>query len=157
MGIKTYKNIPRVYFDMDGVLADFEKYVQEHGGKHNIVKNIIGTYINLEVLEGSKEAINTILEFGYDIFVCSKPPKENSYAVNEKYQWLNIHFPEFKDRIIITPDKGCIGTVKDYLIDDHPEWANANNFPGKVLEFKGNWTYIIMELYFNAKKNNMIV
>ena len=51
--------------------------------------------------------------------------------------WLNKHLPILEDHIIVTPDKGCIGTKRDFLIDDHPEWANAHKFPGKIIKFGG--------------------
>lgn len=35
----------------------------------------------------------------------------------------------------MSPDKGCVGTKQDFLIDDHPEWANAHNFAGQVIKF----------------------
>jgi 5'(3')-deoxyribonucleotidase len=67
--------------------------------------------------------------------VCTKIPSKNPYAAAEKLIWMSKHLHILHDRVIITPDKGCIGTKRDYLIDDHPEWANAHNFEGTILKF----------------------
>jgi 5'(3')-deoxyribonucleotidase len=57
----------------------------------------------------------------------SKIPAENPHSATEKMLWVREHFPYLGDKIILTPDKGCVGSQRDFLIDDHPEWANANN------------------------------
>lgn len=67
----------------------------------------------------------------------TKIPSENPYAASEKLMWMHHHLPEIEDHIIITPDKGCVGSSKDFLVDDFPEWANAHNFPGTVIQFGG--------------------
>ena len=69
--------------------------------------------------------------------ILTKIPSENPYAASEKIVWLKRHLPILEDLIIITPDKGCIGTSRDTLVDDFPEWANAHNFPGQIIQFGG--------------------
>jgi hypothetical protein len=50
------------------------------------------------------------------------------------------------DHIIVSPDKGAVGTARDFLIDDHPEWANAHNFSGTPIHFKNNWSEVCAQL-----------
>lgn len=139
MGVKTYTNARRVYFDMDGVLADFEKEAIDRNIPFHELKTQIDAYRHLPVMEGAKEAVRRVLEAGFEIFVLTKIPRKNAYSATEKIFWLEDHFPEFEDRIIISPDKGALGREGHYLIDDHPEWANADQFGGEVIHFKRNW------------------
>lgn len=146
MSVRIYPDVPRVYFDQDGVLADFEKGMAALGVPPSVFKRIAGGYINLDPVPGAQEAVRRI-SGSYLIFVLTKIPSSNPYAATEKLLWLQKHFgTEFEDRVIITPDKGAVGTPRDFLIDDFPHWANANNFPGTILHFKGDWTPILTAL-----------
>ena len=146
MSVRTYKNAPRVYFDMDGVLADYDKKALEMQVDPAKLKLIRGIYRTFDVLEGSKEAVAEAQKLGYLVFALSKPPTENPHSATDKLIWMSLEFPEFQDRVILTPDKGCVGTERDFLIDDHPEWANAAAFKGTILHFKGDWAPILQHL-----------
>jgi hypothetical protein len=102
-----------------------------------VAKKFSGTYLNLPPTIGAIEAVKelTLLKT-IEVFVLSKIPSENPGAATEKHFWLARHIPILADRLILSPDKGCVGTARDFLIDDHPEWANANNFPGEIITFK---------------------
>lgn len=139
MGIRHYPDLPRIYIDMDGVTADFERMAGQMNLVPATLKRVAGAYANLEPFPGALEAICKIEGGSYLVFFLTKIPSSNPYAATEKLLWMRQHLPEFADRVIITPDKGCVGTSRDYLIDDHPEWANANNFPGTIIHFKGDW------------------
>lgn len=84
-----------------------------------------------------------ILEMGYDVWFLTKPPSKNPKAASEKVEWVYENFPAVYDKIIITPDKGAVGTSRDYIIDDHPEWANVEAFRGKIIKFVNNWEFIV--------------
>ncbi len=140
MGIRSYADKPRVYLDMDGVIADFSKAAKEHDLDPKHFKRVAGAYLDLEPINGAAEAVETLEKVGFLIFALTKIPSKNPYAATEKLLWARRHFPSLEDRIIITPDKGAVGTARDFLVDDHPEWANAHNFPGTVIHFKGDWT-----------------
>lgn len=143
MGKREYKDVPRVYVDMDGVLADFDKACTQAKKKPSELKLILGVYRNLEVIPGAINAIEKIVEMGYEVWALTKPPSKNPSAASEKIEWMYEHFPVFKDRIIITPDKGAVGESRDFIIDDHPEWANVENFRGIIIKFENNWEYIV--------------
>lgn len=145
MAERVYSNPKRVYFDMDGVLADFEKEAIKRGITFKELKNLKGAYRNLPIIEGAKDAVARFINAGYEIFVLTKTPSKNPYSATEKVLWIGELFPEFGDHIIISPDKGAFGKEGQILIDDHPEWANAHNFAtngGKVIKFTGDWFYV---------------
>jgi 5'-nucleotidase len=115
MSVRNYPDVPRIYVDMD-----------------------------LPLINGAKEGIAHLLSLGFFVMCLTKIPSENPSAASDKILWLNEHFPSLNDYVIISPDKGCVGTTRDFLIDDHPEWANAHNFPGTVVhfasgKFPNNW------------------
>jgi len=137
MSIRNYPSGPRLYLDMDGVVADFGLAAKERGLHPQEYKLIPGAYANLLPIPGSVEGVNELLDLGFFIMLLTKIPSKNPYAASEKIMWLNKVLPRLNDFIIITPDKGCVGNSTDTLVDDHPEWANAHNFPGKIFQFGG--------------------
>ena len=83
------------------------------------------------------DGIQELMDLGFFVMMLTKTPSENPYSAAEKIIWIYKHIPKMEDHIIIAPDKGCVGTFHDFLIDDHPEWANAHNFAGTVVKFGG--------------------
>lgn len=156
MGVRKYKDVPRVYLDMDGPLADFDRAIIETKMAGNILKGIKGAFRNLNVVPGAKSAVFELLRLPVDVWVMTKCPDGSTYAASEKQAWLKEHFPVLEDHIILTPDKGAVGTPKDALVDDHFEWANAKNFPGNKIVFKSdyeedgsstnNWEHVLGQL-----------
>lgn len=156
MGVKQYRDVPRIYLDMDGPLADFERVMIERQIPGSKLKLIPGTYRSLPIVKGAKAAVTEMLTWKVDVWVLTKCPSQNTLAAGEKQEWLHHHFPELQDHIIITPDKGAIGRPCDTLVDDHFAWANANNFPGHKVEFTykydsyggstNNWSSVLSAL-----------
>lgn len=139
MGVREYKDEPRVYIDLDGCLADFESACNAAGLPPSKFKLVPGVYRTLPLIDGAQAAVQRILDAGFEVFILSKCPSKNTGCATEKIEWVHEFFPQLGDYIILTPDKGCVGTGRDFLIDDHPEWANANNFRGTIIHFKGDW------------------
>ena len=136
MSIRNYPAGPRVYIDMDGVVADFEKHCKLIGFEPKVAKLFNDTYLDLEPMPGAVEAITRLTTIAPDrIFLLTKIPSKNPLAAYHKYLWVYRNLPTIADHVIITPDKGCVGTEQDVLVDDHPEWANAHNFRGTVIPF----------------------
>ncbi len=146
MGIRYYPTGPRAYIDLDGTLADFEDSCRRHGHVPSIHKMHQGAYRQLHPMPGAIAAVQAIEAMGLHTWVLSKIPSHNAGAASEKLEWVRQYLPSLEDRVIITPDKGCVGTPQDLLIDDHPEWANASAFPGKVLHFKGDWSETVRQI-----------
>lgn len=146
MGTRKYPDTPRVYLDMDGPLADFDAAYKAHGLEPKHFKRVAGAYLNLPVVPGALEAVRFIETLNLQVFLLTKIPSCNPYAATEKLLWVEKHLPALADKVIISSDKGAVGTSRDFLVDDHPEWANADNFPGQVLLFTGDWDAIKAQL-----------
>ena len=135
-------NVKKIYFDMDGVLANFDKGVEELAGfsivKQDVaekmadeemwhkIKEVEHYYDRLELMPGAEEMFHTI----YDKYKekCEiltgipKPRRGILHAAEDKTKWVrrllskdivvNICFKEEKKNLCTGPD--CI------LIDDLP-------------------------------------
>ena len=131
-----------VYLDMDGVLADYDRAAQAHGLDPAKAKDQPGFFRDLPEMEGARAAVEGMLDRGVKIVVLSTPPKGRSAeAEAEKKAWLGEHFPELAESALFTQDKGGHGGKNDILVDDHPEWSNAESFPGTIVTFKGPGTW----------------
>lgn len=150
MGVREYPNVPRIYLDMDGVIADFERGARDMKMDFKHFKLMAGAYLELLPITGAIEAVKTLEDMQLEVFGLTKIPDANPYAATEKLLWVRRHFPLLEGRVIISPDKGAVGSELDILVDDHPEWANAHNFRGSVIKFEGNWDVTlktILEIY----------
>lgn len=143
MGARSYPDTPRVYFDFDGTLADFVGAAVAHGMDPKDYKSIAGAYRNLPLIAGAAEAVARVESMGLQVFGLTKIPAVNPYAATDKLLWVMDWFPCLHDKVILSPDKGAVGTARDFLIDDMPSWANASNFPGTLIHFKGDWEAVI--------------
>lgn len=135
------KNVPTVYFDMDGVMADFDRAIIEYkmiGSKLKLVK---GLYLDLHPYPGAFEAMDEIGKMGFNRHIATKIPDENPYAATEKLLWLRDKKPEMVQHTTITPNKGQLGNEFDFLIDDRIHKANVLDFKGTILHFGPNGEY----------------
>lgn len=146
MGVRIYPDAPRIYLDMDGVLADFEARCAELDVHPQVGKLRHDVYDRLKPMPGAIDGVSRLFELGYELAVLTKIPSKNPHAASQKLNWLSERFPSrLSNVVIITPDKGCVGSSRDWLIDDHPEWANAHSFPGEILHFgvKFDWPGVV--------------
>ncbi|MDR7927107.1 hypothetical protein RIE95_08970 [Acidithiobacillus thiooxidans] len=125
----------RVFIDMDGVIVDFESYMQRSRMTAEEVKHQPGAYLNMTPIDGAIEAVRSVIDMGFEVWIATKPPTGIPYAYSDKVQWILINLPELKRRIIITHDKGLLGDAGDYLCDDRPYKANCEKFQGQLLAF----------------------
>lgn len=143
----------RVFGDMDGVVVDFDEYVIRTGLDPKVLKLLPGSYRNMKPMEGALEAIDEIIDMGYDFWFASKPPTGAPVAYSDKVHWIMDHKPELTEKIILTHNKGFIGDIGDYLIDDRPHKAEAHKFPGTLLVFKPGfmWPEVLAHLRNNKQ------
>jgi len=139
MGVRNYRDVARVYFDFDGTLGDFVGAAAANGMTPTQYKRVAGAYRHLPLLAGAADAIARAEELGLDPWGLTKIPAVNPYSATEKLLWTQELLPKLHDKVIISPDKGAVGTPRDFLVDDMPKWANAENFPGTLIHFKGDW------------------
>ena len=116
---------PILFIDMDNVLADFKGYV-EHSLKSEIrertkdLDEIPGIFAQFPVVEGVKEAL-TILQEKYDLYVLTTSPWNNPTALQDKQNWLKLHFCDmFNKRVIFSHQKHFCLLPGAWLVDDRP-------------------------------------
>lgn len=127
----------RLFFDMDGVLADFEsglkrvdeKTLKEYGEHYD---QIPGLFSLMSPIEGAVKAVNTLSQH-YDVYILSTAPWKNPSAWSDKRTWVTKYFHGiFYKRIILTHRKDFV--IGDYLIDDRSR-NGASEFCGDWIQF----------------------
>lgn len=139
----------RLFFDMDGVLADFESglkrvdeaIIKEYEGHYD---EIPGLFSLMSPVEGAVKAVK-ILHKHYNVFILSTAPWRNPSAWSDKRIWVAKHFHGiFYKRIIITHRKDLV--MGDYLIDDRSR-NGTSEFCGEWIQFGSedfpNWDSVI--------------
>ena len=134
----------RLYFDMDGVLVDFqsglaqqdEKTLREYEGREDEIPGIFGV---MKPIDGAIEAVHRLSKH-YDCYILSTAPWRNPSAWSDKVVWVTKYLDDiFHKRIVITHCKHlCKG---DYLIDDRSKHG--------VTEFDGEWIHFGSEKFPN--------
>jgi 5'(3')-deoxyribonucleotidase len=143
-----YKNI--IFLDMDGVLADFDRYCLETIGKSlstfpdsesgwaALGQDKYTMFRHLKPMEDAHILVDGVIklahEYRYHVGVLTAIPKIGRVplAKRHKKEWLYNHFPELLDDFNIGPyaedkQKHCV--VGDILIDDShlniPQWIDV--------------------------------
>lgn len=127
----------RLYFDMDGVLVDFEsglaqqsdKTLKEYNGRFDEIPGLFGM---LQPMPGAIEAVHRLTEY-YDCYILSTAPWKNPSAWSDKVLWITKYLDDvFHKRVVITHCKNlCKG---DILIDDRGK-NGTNEFEGEWIQF----------------------
>lgn len=159
-----------ILVDMDQVLADWSKKYDEildsYGPRASHIKRARGAvdfnlfegsqpednelilsvfkhkdlYKDLEVIPGSKEALDEMEYLGHDVFIVSSPTVDSKYCASDKFAWLKHHFGiQWASKLILTLDKTVV--IGDVLIDDKPEVLGVNSEPF--------WTHIVFDQSWN--------
>ncbi len=146
----------RVFIDMDGVVVDFEGYMQKHGLTSEQVKAQNGAYLLMNALPDAVAGVRSVIGMGYEVWMATKPPTGVPHAYSDKAAWVMANLPELKRRIIITHDKGLLGDDGDFLIDDRPHKANCEMFKGTLIRFVNGktWDDVLFQLRPYAPNNN---
>lgn len=149
-----------IYFDMDGVLADF-------GRESNAVERFAtesGFFYNLKPLRKNVLFIRDLINKGYKVNILSASP--NITADNDKIEWLKKYVPQLKKENIIlcrnheVKSDFVVDIENSLLIDDYTvnlmDWKSKG---GKVVKFlnsydnkKGKHTEFNIKYVKNLKK-----
>ncbi len=142
----------RLLVDMDGVMADIYQQaidfefaesgkridIKDAEGKDEIVAfpnakrhvRMPGFFRNAQVMDGAVETMSKLNE-AYDLFIVSAA-MEFPNSLEEKYYWLEEHFPFISwTNIILCGSK--VPVQGDILIDDH--YKNLDPFKNRTLLF----------------------
>lgn len=127
----------RIFFDMDGVLVNFESGIErlsdevkeQYKGR---LDEVPGIFALMDPIPGAREAVRLLAKY-YDVYILSTSPWNNPTAASDKIEWVKKHMNEiFHKRVILTHHKElCQG---DYLIDDRGKNGTS--------EFSGEWIHI---------------
>lgn len=159
-------DLPIVFIDMDGVLADFDKGKElmlesnpEFREKYKgVEKNMPGLFESLSPVEGAIEGAKRVAE-NFNAFILTSSPWNNPTGLQAKNDWIKKHFTDdsgfnpFKRKVIITHHKEQL--KGDILIDDRNtngvyDFSGAHIWFGK--DKAQNWLQV-MELLNDEKQN----
>ena len=147
------KNKKVVYFDMDGVLVNFQSGVDQLDLYHKIeykenYDEVPGIFGTMKPNEDMIDLFNAMFsDERYDCYVLSTAPWENPSASSDKTEWIQKYLPKAYKRLILSHNKHL--NVGDYLIDDRT--ANgAGEFGGELLQYGVTHTIEdLKELFLN--------
>jgi hypothetical protein len=146
----------RVFIDMDGVLADFDRLKSRLGNTGEELKRIPGAFDIMEPIPGAIEGVHSLIGMGFECWIATKPPTGIPHAYADKAKWILRHLPDLKRRIIMTHNKGLLGDENDFLVDDRPHKASCEDFRGVLIPFVNgmNWAIVlsVMRGYRDARQ-----
>ena len=160
--VDTSHGKPIVFFDMDGTLADFNRYADELRASGLVTGDKRpdcwpGIFAHLEPMPGALEAVNALKD-DYELFIASTNPWLNDDGASEKLWWVKNWFggdgPEnpFFKHVILTHHKELLRG--DYLIDDWPAHG-ASEFKGELIRFGSeaypDWPSVVEHLKVKAR------
>ena len=156
-------------FDQDGPLADFDgafaaRFAELHPdapvvdvrartqfkitGSYpdhlhraiNAIYQEVGFYENLPLVPGALDGLQSLLEAGHEVFICTSPLTEYRNCVAEKFAWVEKNLgSEWLKRLVITKDKTVVGG--SVLVDDKPHVTGA---------VTPTWTHVRYTTSYNA-------
>ena len=135
----------RIFIDMDGVLANFDKAKQNHPDfeKKGFRPDLILDFSKFEVMPGALDSIKELTEMGHDLFIATTPPWNHPDSWGQKRHWVEEHFPSLKRKMVLTHRKDLL--IGDILIDDSI-YRGQPEFEGTWFHFGKNgmdWKYVI--------------
>ena len=125
----------KIYIDLDGVLADFNRYMESNNlGKFRSKKWPLlpkDFFLLLHPMEDAHELWNFVKQYdAYILTAVPRPAREMPDAAYHKKVWANIHFGIPEERILTVQrhEKKDYATPTSILIDDHKgniiEWGD---------------------------------
>ena len=139
---------PRVYLDMDGVLADFfgewsrisgvnhYKDIDDVEAKLQLVRDHPTFWIDLPLLPNAKALIQTVVQNYGEYRICSKPLEGDARSEPGKLQWIKKHLSDMPPaEVLLTADKAKFATHDGspcILVDDYGVNINSWRAAGGI-------------------------
>jgi hypothetical protein len=147
----------RVFVGMEGIVVDFDAIRAPKNQPDEPTPHRTGTYLDAPPVIGAIEALRQTVEMGYDVFL-TVTLADDAAAVDysDTAAWVSKRLPDFKQKLIISGDKGLLGDAGDILLDARPQAANAKKFRGTILRFIDgyHWPQALLELARRSPANN---
>lgn len=138
-----------VYFDLDGVLAN---YAAKPSYKENKDIPMKGFFESLDPIEGAIEAFKVLSEY-YDCLFLTTAPWSNIHALSEKRIWVEKHLGDYAFKRLITTHRKDLA-IGDYLIDDRTV-NGVDKFKGEHIHFGSekfpDWDSVLFYLISKIK------
>lgn len=127
----------RIFIDMDGVLANFDKAKRSHPDfeKKGFRPDLTLDFSKFEPMPGALEAVKDLIEMGHDLFIATTPPWNHPDAWGQKRYWVEEHLPQLKRKMFLTHRKDLL--IGDILIDDST-YRGQRDFKGRFIHFNPN-------------------
>lgn len=141
-----------VYIDMDGVLVDLVKCVEDTYPHLLEMEMEIGDILDVhdqpfysaDPIEGAVDAFNQLCnDPRFDVYILSTAPWMNVQSLTAKRVWVEKHLGEAATKKLILSHRKDL-MIGDYLIDDRPNNGAA--------EFNGEWIQFGTKQFESWKK-----
>lgn len=141
-----HPNIPVIPTEEISVFKAQSLYAPEHQSAISSMMNTPGFYRDLAPIEGAVNALNEMLDMGFNVFLCTAPFISHETCASEKMQWVKEHLGnKWLNRIVITSDKTLVRG--DLLIDDKPD------ITGSMTPI---WKHIVFDAPYNRHMETRI-
>lgn len=114
-------------------ITDIKEYDMGHACPNNKVLydilNQRGFFYEMEPMPGAIEALQGLMDDGYDVVIVTQPPRKAEFAVQDKRRWMKKYFGSFSAaNMVFCHRKELI--EGDLLFDDRPShlinWKKNN-------------------------------
>ena len=147
----------RIFIDMDGVLANFDKAKQSHPNfeKKGFRPDLTLDFSKFEPMPGALEAVKKLGDMGHDLFIATTPPWNHPDAWGQKRHWVENHLPQLKRKMFLTHRKDLL--IGDVLIDDSI-YRGQRDFRGTFIRFNPNngvgWDFCVKTIVGMGESNH---
>jgi len=139
---------PRVYLDMDGVLADFfgewarlakvDHYKDINNAEETLqlVRDHPTFWVDLPLLPNARALIKTVIEKYGEYRICSKPLENDARSKPGKMEWIHKNLSDMMPvEVILTANKAAFATqnsIPSILVDDYGVNINSWKAAGGI-------------------------